>query len=63
MLLFVGLYRFITRVVFPLLRITNAVRGQMKNMQQSAAAGTPTSTPKPEHKVRKGDYIEFEEVR
>jgi hypothetical protein len=60
-LLFVGLYRFITRIVFPLLRITSAVRGQMRNMQQNAA---PTaSAPQPSHKSRKGDYIDFEEVK
>ena len=58
-LLFVGLYRFITRILFPLLRITSAVRGQMRNMQQGASQNNSA----PEPKVRKGDYIEYEEIK
>jgi hypothetical protein len=60
-LLFIALYRFITRFVFPLLRITSAVRGQMRQMQQQDYAQHQQSPPKA--KASSGDYIDFEEVK
>jgi hypothetical protein len=63
-LLFIFLVRFILRFVIPLFRITSAVRGQMKNMQgagQRPMAPPPQS--RPQQKSRKGDYIDYEEIK
>jgi hypothetical protein len=68
-LLFLGLYRFITRILFPILRISSAVRGQMKHMHQqanrqaSASGNGATGYKAPTAAPKKGDYIEYEEVR
>lgn len=60
-LLFVCLYKFIIRVVLPVLRVTTTVRRQMQQMQDannhSGTAARQAGKPK------SGEYIEFEEVR
>jgi hypothetical protein len=67
-LLFLGLYRFVTRILLPILRISSAVRGQMRNMQQQANkqyGNNPQSNAGYQAKQtspKKGDYIEYEEV-
>jgi hypothetical protein len=45
----------------PLIRISSNVRSQMKNMQQGQPNSSPT--PRPQQKARKGDYIEYEEIK
>lgn len=60
-LLFIGLFRFIIRFVFPMLRITAAVKKQMRNMEQAQANANNHTAPKPQAKT--GDYIDFEEVK
>ena len=61
LLLIAGLFRFITRFLLPVLRITANVRGQMRNMQQGAR---PEPAPAPvSRKEKVGDYIDYEEVR
>lgn len=61
LLLIVGLFRFITRFLLPVLRITANVRGQMRNMQQGARP-EPAPAPVP-RKEKRGDYIDYEEIR
>lgn len=61
LLLFVGLFRFITRFLLPVLRITSNVRGQMRNMQGNTHR-EPAPPPMP-RKERRGDYIDYEEIR
>ncbi|MBS1615384.1 MAG: hypothetical protein JST06_04615 [Bacteroidetes bacterium] len=56
-LLFYFLFRFILRYVLPIWRITSAAKKQMRDMQ---GAHQEPAQPKP---ARKGDYIEFEEVK
>lgn len=56
-LLFYFLFRFILRYVLPIWRITSAAKKQMRDMQ---AGNSEPVTPRPQ---RKGDYIEFEEVK
>jgi hypothetical protein len=63
-LLFVGLFRFITRFLFPIFRITSAVRGQMRNMQNMQGQQNVQHEPAPPRpKAAKSDYIDFEEVK
>jgi len=50
------------RYVLPALRITSDVRRQMKNMQQNQS-NPVNNAPRPQQRMRKGDYIEFEEVK
>lgn len=60
-LLVVVLFRFVTRFLLPVLRITANVRGQMRNMQQGAR---PEPAPAPvSRKEKRGDYIDYEEIR
>ena len=60
-LLFLGIYRFIVRFVLPVMKITSTVRGQMRNMQQNQAPAGPA--PASSSKVKKGDYIDYEEIK
>jgi hypothetical protein len=62
LLLIVGLFRFITRFLLPVYRITANVRGQMRNMQQGAKP-QPAPAPVSSRKEKVGDYIDYEEVR
>lgn len=59
-LFFYFLYRFVVRFLIPVLRVTSAARKQMRNMQQGSAN---TEAPKQPRPARKGEYIEFEEVK
>ena len=61
LLLFLVLYRIITRFIMPLLKVTANVRRQMKHMQNGAGSGKESPASK---QVKKpGEYIEFEELR
>ncbi len=62
LLLIVGLFRFITRFLLPVLRITANVRGQMRNMQQQGHRPEPAPAPAP-RREKVGDYIDYEEIR
>lgn len=64
-LLFYVLFRFITRFVLPILKVTRMASSRMRDMQQQMEemqqkANTP---PAPERKVKEGDYIEYEEIK
>ena len=60
-LLFIWLFRIVLRYVLPILKITAGVRRQMKHMQQSQ--GQPAPPQSRPQQARKGDYIEYEEVK
>lgn len=69
---FYFLFRFIFRVVLPLIRISRAAQARMKEMQERMArqnAGSHQAHsgpfPPPSEKARKkeGEYIEYEEVQ
>jgi len=62
-LLFIWLFRIVLRYVLPILRITSGVRRQMKHMQESQSQGQAAPPQSQTHKARKGDYIEYEEVK
>ena len=62
LVLFAWIFRFVLRFVLPVLKITSGVRKQMKNMQQQSRSSSYNAPPRT-HKVREGDYIEYEEVK
>jgi len=62
-LLFIWLFRIVLRYVIPILKITSGVRRQMRHMQQGpgqAQSVPPQSRPQ---QSRKGDYIDYEEIK
>ena len=65
------LYKFIFNFLLPVMRVTQQVRQQFRNMQGSSNMngspnmnGRPTpDQPKGSHKPPADDYIDFEEVK
>jgi hypothetical protein len=72
-IIFYSLFKFLIRVVLPLLVTTSKVRTKMKDMRenrdkfeaqnQTDPVGTQASTKKETTPSAKGDYIDFEEVK
>ena len=65
-LVFYVLFRFITRFVLPILKVTRMASSRMRDMQQQMEemqqkANNPS--PAPEPKIKEGDYIEYEEIK
>jgi len=69
---FYFLFRFILRVVWPLIQISRATQAKIKEMQEQMSQMNPnhghrapgTSTKKQEESRQpEGEYIEFEEIK
>ncbi len=71
-LAFYFLFRFIARVVWPLIQISRATQAKMKEMQEqmsrmqnasSSAEARSASSGRDKKRNTEGEYIEYEEVR
>lgn len=64
----VMIFRFIARFVFPILNITRLTQDRLRQMQQQMEdmqqkQSNPPSAQQQTHKVKEGDYIDYEEVK
>jgi hypothetical protein len=72
-IVFYSLFKFLIRIVLPLIATTRTVRSKVKDMRQnmgefessSQPATGPSERPAPKEDapVSKGDYIDFEEIK
>lgn len=63
-LLLYVLYRFITRFVIPMVRVTRTANDQLRKMQQRMQdMEQQMQPPAASRKNTEGDYIDYEEVR
>lgn len=72
-IIFYGLFKFLIRVVLPLLITTSKVRAKMKDMRENMddfkthhQNGNPRAEAFTKHETTassKGDYIDFEEIK
>lgn len=64
-LAFYFLYRFITRFVIPLVRVTRSANEQLRKMQSRMNEMEQQNTPPPSaaKKTIVGDYIDYEELK
>jgi hypothetical protein len=66
-LVFYFLYKFVTEVLLPVIRVSRKMNARVKEFQQQQTAqdhaSYTTDTAQPGNKSKVGDYIEFEEIR
>ena len=61
--------RFLTRFVFPILKITRVTQDRLRQMQQQMEdmqkqqQGSPANTVRPKQTVKEGEYIEYEDLK
>lgn len=62
--IFSGVFKFITRILIPLLKMRSAVKDQIKTQQQAQNQQSQTKAPKNKQKSSSvGEYIDFEEIK
>ena len=55
-----GVFKFVTRILIPLLRMRSAVTDQIKTQQQAQQQESPKTQQK---SSSVGEYIDFEEIK
>ncbi|MFM1829297.1 MAG: hypothetical protein RL624_1538 [Bacteroidota bacterium] len=59
-----GVFKFVTRILIPILRIRSAVKDQIKTQQQAQTKQNQQESPKAQQKSSSvGEYIDFEEIK
>ncbi|MFN5942703.1 MAG: hypothetical protein ACK44S_05890 [Bacteroidota bacterium] len=59
-----GVFKFVTRILIPILRIRSAVKDQIKTQQQAQTKQNQAKAPKSQQKSSSaGEYIDFEEIK
>jgi hypothetical protein len=66
-IVFYFLYKFVTEVLLPVIRVSRKMNARVKEFQQQQTAQNHASynadASEPAKKSKVGDYIEFEEIR
>jgi len=55
-----GVFKFVTRILIPILRMRSAVKDQIKTQQQAQQQESPKAQQK---SSSVGEYIDFEEIK
>ncbi|MEY4280859.1 MAG: hypothetical protein RLZ39_271 [Bacteroidota bacterium] len=59
-----GVFKFVTRILIPILRMRSAVKDQIKTQQQAQTKQSQQESPKTQQKSSSvGEYIDFEEIK
>lgn len=59
-----GVFKFVTRILIPILRMRSAVKDQIKTQQQAQTKQNQKESPKTQQKSSTvGEYIDFEEIK
>jgi hypothetical protein len=59
-----GVFKFVTRILIPILRMRSAVKDQIKTQQQAQTKQSQQESPKTQQKSSTvGEYIDFEEIK
>jgi hypothetical protein len=59
-----GVFKFVTRILIPILRMHSAVKDQIKTQQQAQTKQNQQESPKAQQKSSSvGEYIDFEEIK
>ena len=59
-----GVFKFVTRILIPILRMRSAVKDQIKAQQQAQTKQNQQKKPQAQQKSSTvGEYIDFEEIK
>jgi hypothetical protein len=59
-----GVFKFVTRILIPILKMRSAVKDQIKSQQQAPSKQRQQEAPKAQQKSSSvGEYIDFEEIK
>lgn len=59
-----GVFKFVTRILIPILKMRGAFKAQMHAQQQTPSSQAQQPTPQAQQKTKSaGEYIDFEEIK
>lgn len=59
-----GIFKFIMRILIPILKMRSTLKDQMNAQQQATSSQAKQATPKAQQNPKRtGEYIDFEEIK